>query len=125
LHPLQDYYAHGDFGFTETGSGDIWVWHNQKAPPYSLPAGYTDPVSLVDDPDFDTFSSTDGRPVSGSEQGTGTTAAGHSYEWFVFELGNKRIRATEASTRSVLAEYLAHLRYWATDCCKCRTYFGY
>ena len=126
LHPLQDYYAHGAFGHTERGSGDLWVAHNQKAPRYSLPAGYTDPVDIVDDPGFDVYGSPDeGRPVEGGEEGRGITSLGFHYEWYVFIPGGLRIAATERETRRVLEDYYAHLRAWATDCCKCKRYFGY
>ena len=126
LHPLQDYYAHGDFGYTEVRLSNVWVMHNKHAPKSSLPAGYSDPVALVDDYEYDVVGSPDGRPVVAAVGDVGTTGwPRRNYEWFYFQRGSSRHYATEQASRRLLAEYRSHLIEWAQACCKCKKYFDY
>ncbi len=118
LHPLQDYYAHGDFGrYTK---GDILSPHNIGSPQYLF--GLSLPVNYPDDPTLDSYGP-DGRPagVYGKQfvvQYTWVTG-----EYARFKSGSLRITKTKSVTINELKGFQQYLKT-QKKCCKCLDYFG-
>lgn len=119
LHPLQDYYAHGDYGRSDRDqNGGYWQVHNKFSPQTPIP-GKSDLSHYPDDPELDAVKGPGGRPA-------GAAIKLHQLPTFktdyaIYEYGTQRIRDTEAATTDTLSSFLDFVRRTCGECCK---YFG-
>jgi hypothetical protein len=122
LHPLQDYYAHGDYG--RVASGKVLHWHNETST--QALRGYGARRKFPDFPGLDATGSTTGRPDTseGAVPHFGHRIGRGRDVWYEFEPGRQRIAATEGATVGTLREYRNYLATGARRCCRCREFFG-
>ncbi len=133
LHPLQDWFAHGDYGIKET---------SYILPPHNISSPQTDfgffTFFYPDDTSLDAIGSVDGRPAGDAMiykeinrpvyGGTAilypeshTTISGYR-EWAVYKKGNKRITLTQKATEVTLKDFRNHVKKYGG--CKCKCYFN-
>ena len=127
LHPLQDWFAHGDYGLQDfLGIYDI---HNSHSPQteFGPPGNYPDDTSL------DAVGSVDGRPAGEAIRKGYINERGMLYpgayvtipvyrEWAVYKKGNKRITLTQKETKVTLKDFRNHVKKHGG--CKCKYYFN-
>ena len=132
LHPLQDWIAHGDYGYSIKGG--IWSHHNSKSPQrnYGYPGDYPDM------PNLDVLNSPDGRASRNfikfinittehyipNEMGYpgGTYSTTKTYEYAIYTLGTKRYQLTRQKTEQALKEFKSFLKS-SRKYIKCKCFF--
>jgi len=120
LHALQDYYAHGNYGWIDRP--DILIKHNTYGT--TCPGATSDVSDYPDDIALDAVGGPGGRP-DGIAIKTKTVYVGIFpilVDYADYTLGTTRITDTESSTKSALLDFY---NYLANDplMCACREYF--
>ncbi|MDY0170669.1 MAG: RHS repeat-associated core domain-containing protein [Thermoguttaceae bacterium] len=127
LHPLQDFYAHGDYGINDTiPNGGNWIVHNQYSPQSPLP-GKPNLASYPDDPALDAVGGPGGRPAGPAMRERTFEWAGPNFvaDYAIYRRGTQRIRDTEAATSELLVDFRRFLeRLPDGRGCNCRQFFG-
>ncbi|NCC60833.1 MAG: RHS repeat-associated core domain-containing protein [Verrucomicrobiae bacterium] len=126
LHPLQDWFAHGDYGIQDIfGIYDI---HNSHSPQTE----FGSPGDYPDDPSLDAIGSTNGRPAGKALKRGYINEIGMPYpgayvtipvyrEWAEYKKGNMRITLTQKETKVTLRDFRSHVKKHGGPCC--RKYF--
>lgn len=119
LHPLQDYYAHGDHG--KLSSGELIVPHNFWSP-QRISWNDRNPAGYPDNPELDAIGGDKfGRPAGKAMKEVLTVGGWQDYS--LYGPGSKRITATKRKTIEELKVFKLHLMN-QKKCCKCLDYFG-
>ncbi len=124
LHPLQDYFAHGDFNrrmeAPSLGLGGMekrYYWHN-----YTAPLSYSGSTSDVDNAGKDA-SGIAGRPTMAVMTLGKVLSNGDQVFWTRFHDGSIRISFVEQNTQDLLLEFIDYVRARSKPCGECRRMF--
>jgi hypothetical protein len=125
LHPLQDFYAHGDYAIQDsTPNGGTWIHHNKHSPQTPLP-GKPNLALYPDDTELDAVGGPSGRPAGAAMKMVTVSIlkVKQQVDYAIYKRGTMRIRDTEAATRDVLTDYWTFLTGLPKSPC-CKKYFG-
>ena len=130
LHPLQDFYAHGDYNAkTQLPNPAAWsgwplsLWHNWDAPYWGSTSDPDDPAKdALMAPGWSVFA-IDGRPtIPGMANGSSSPGAGTTY-WARYGAGTTRIDGTKNETTEKAKEFMAYVDRYGKPCGECRRHF--
>lgn len=117
LHPLQDWVAHGEYGYHTTGN--IWRVHNSLSPQ----TYFGDQSSYPDDITLDAIGSSDGRAAGAAMHVVNDGNGNAIGEYANYTHGSKRHMLTLQKSKDALNSFRNQIRNDKSKC-KCRDYFG-